>query len=265
MIIVSIGLIRARAENAHIIAEQLTGGTLVPDRIVFCVSREPFFLDKGFKKPPQIKHPCVEFRYVPNIGPLRRIIPILKEYWTKPSTRIVLIDDDKEVAKDAIENLIHYSDKYPNRAIGYRGYNLNRFRTKGVVYKHRTIYRSWQIKKPLKVDVLNGGWFNLVKPGFFHPDILEWEKYRKYGVEYSDEVFLAYNLARKGIHRFVIPHPHELHELPTCGASLADDNTNRLAKEKQARAWYEVVSSGRVRVYPSVRYLKARLSIKPTT
>jgi len=59
MIVVTIGLIKARIQNAELIVKDLMSGSLKPDKIIFCVSKEPYLLDKGIKpnELPRINNP----------------------------------------------------------------------------------------------------------------------------------------------------------------------------------------------------------------
>jgi len=241
MIVISIGLIKARIDNAKKIVKDLKKSIIKPDRIIFYISKEPWLLDEGIETPPKINYPKVEFKYVKNIGPLRRVAPIVEEYIDKPNTKIILLDDDRKVPKKAIKILVDYSNEHPDYSVGYRGYMINKDYTREVNYKKRKIIQAWEINKPVKVDVINGGWFNLVKPKFFHEGFIKWQDYLDFGVDRSDESFIAYSLAKKGTSRYVIPFKSEFKDYPTFGTDLYFCKENRVAKLKQQNTWYNII------------------------
>ena len=98
MIVVSIGLMKARISNALLMVKDLMSGTMVPDKIIFYVSREPHLYDAGIQ-PWELKrgsNKIVEFRWVENTGPPRRIVNAVQEFWDLPETQIIIFDDDRK-------------------------------------------------------------------------------------------------------------------------------------------------------------------------
>ena len=207
MIVTSTALMKSRIPNAQTMVDGFMKGSLIPDRIYFFISEEPFHMDQGIKPDeiPIINNPRVEFVYTKNIGSIRKIIPILKMYWTRKNTQIIVCDDDRAIRSDAIKKLIDYQQNIEHRfhACAIAG---NKF----LVGRSREVILGWdhaRVKKPTQVDLLNSGMMMLVKPKFFvKDDILNWEQYiEELGVVWSEENFLSYLLAKKGIPRFVIP------------------------------------------------------------
>lgn len=99
-----------------------------PDRINVWVSTEPYLRDKGIKDVELIKElleslPCSEtnrinFRWIPNIGPYRKLIPILREAEAKDV--IVTADDDIFYSKDWLKRLLEDYDKSGGDAVAVR-------------------------------------------------------------------------------------------------------------------------------------------------
>jgi len=223
MIIISIALIKSRIENAQKIVNTLLRASLKPDKIFFFISEEPFNMDKGIKpeEVPIIDDPRVEFIYTENIGSLRKIVPILKMYWNKKDTKIIVCDDDRIIRFDTIKKLVDYSNgmNHSSHACATAGNvwegDVLEYVKKGVIYKYANsshmptgtgVVLGWAIIEPIQVDLLNSGMMMLIKPEFFPDDILHWEEYvEKFGVNRTDEYFLSYLLAKKGTKRFVIP------------------------------------------------------------
>lgn len=250
MIVTSTALIRSRVNNAITIVRDLMSGLKKPDKILFFISKEPHNIDKGIKphEIPKINNPKVEFRYVENIGSLRKIIPIIKEYWGKEGIRIILYDDDFRIPRDSLKNLIDYSQNINHRfrACGIAGnlYNKGRDRSRlNAIEKKvgRSIELGWVLNKPKQVDLLSSGLGLLVKPKFFHKDILEWEKYQEeFKITTTDEHFINYMLAKQGTPRFVVP-------IGSCPQALPHKEVLSQAlyasryKHKQSQAWHEKI------------------------
>jgi len=252
MIVTSTALIKSRVNNAITIVRDLMSGTLIPDKIYFFISEEPHNLDEGIKphEVPVIDNPRVEFIYTENIGSLRKIVPILKMYWDKPETKIILYDDDFGIPRDSLKNLIDYSTKHPSHACSIAGnfYNVGRDRSK-LTEQEKRLGRSgefgWVLKQPQQVDLLSSGLGLLVKPKFFHSDILEWEKYNEeFGLNIADEEFINYCLAKQNTPRFMIlinVCPPALPSTQTLGKQPATG----LFTSKQAKAWYKKIMEWR--------------------
>jgi len=208
MIVTSTALIKSRIPNAKTIVDGFMKGSLIPDKIYFFISEEPYMIDEGIKPDeiPIIDNPRVEFIYTKNIGSIRKIIPILKMYWTRRNTQIIITDDDRRIKPDIVKSLIDYQQDINHR--------FHACATAGNIFitniRKREIILGWdrnRVSKPVQVDLLNSGMQMLIKPKFYvKDDILHWEKYiEELGVNQSEENFLSYLLAKKGIPRFVVP------------------------------------------------------------
>jgi len=247
MIITSTALIRSRVNNAKRIINDLMRGSVKPDKILFFISEEPHNIDEGIKphEIPKINNPRVEFIYTENIGSLRKIIPVLKMYWGREGVRIILYDDDFGIPIDSVKNLTDFSQHMSHRfhACGIAGniYNKGSDRSKLNAQEKRigrSIELGWILRKPKQVDYLSSGLGLLIKPKFFHEDILHWEKYKEeFGVNMSDEHFVNYMLSKKGTHKFVIPISSCPMALPHKGRLSETKLANRY-KVKQSRAWH---------------------------
>ena len=268
MIVVSIGLIKARILNAELMVKDLMSGSLKPDKIIFCVSKEPYLLDKGIQpnELPKINNPKVEFKYVENFGPLRRISPIVEEYYDRPDTKIIIFDDDRKPAIDTLQKLVAFSNKYPNIAVAAAGNvwggNKQEYINNGVIYEHRHkhingIVLGWAIKKHIEVHVANPGVGLLVKPKFFSKDFFKWKEYyddEYYGISMTDQTFINYSMAKNGIRRFVIPLNY-VSEYNSYGVGLVHINKCLDYKIKQLKLWKDTILSNkpigiRVRIVP---------------
>ena len=255
MIITSTALIKSRLNNSKRIVNDLMRGSIKPDKILFFISEEPHNIDEGIKphEIPKINNPRVEFIYTENIGSLRKIVPVLKMYWSREGIRIILYDDDFGIPPDSLKNLINYSQNINHRfhACGTAGnlYNTRVDRSKLTDQEKRigrSIELGWILTKPKRVDYLSSGLGLLIKPKFFPKDILTWEKYKEeFGVCYSDEHFINYMLSMKGIPKFVVP----ISSCPTALAHkrrLSDGLLPNRYKRKQSRAWADKMKEWRL-------------------
>ncbi len=232
MIIVSVGLIKARLSNAPKIARDLMSGSMKPNKVIFCISSEPYMLDDGIKRNEVKRWHGASFKIVKNTGPIRRIAPVVKEFWNRPETKIITIDDDRRPSPDMVANLVNYSNKHPNKALSIAGNKLTGYdnkphwKNKGVIYDTRHhkdvgIVLGWKIKQPITVDILNPGVGMLVKPKFFTPSFFNWEKtYNKsIGIDRTDQTFISYSLQQNKIQRVVIKSSY-VGEYPSHGKRL---------------------------------------------
>lgn len=233
--IVAISLMKSRAKYIKKVIRELNSGFVVPEKIIFYINKNPYLLDKGFKKKPKVKG--AEFKYVPPMAALKKAYGAIKDYWGQDK-KIILMDDDCHTRKWTLRLIDKYSKKYPDCAIGLRGY---RFPTDS--WDSTVRYRGWKMKKEEFVDTLNGGWFQLVKPEFFQKDFLDLEKYGHLGVTKSDEVFISYGLAKTKTKRIVIPHKERI------GFFQRDiklgKNTIHDWKRKQLKEFHNVITAWR--------------------
>lgn len=99
-----------------------------PSKIYVYLSEESYLIDIGFKErkitnvllSEYISTHNIIVLWVPNTGPYRKLLPLLKEMWNKDCL-IITIDDDTEYDSKLIENL--YNDYIlHNCVVNYRGF-----------------------------------------------------------------------------------------------------------------------------------------------
>ena len=240
MIVVSIALCKHRLQNVKTIVNDFMSGKVKPDKIHFFISKEPFLLDEGIEpnEIPKINNPKVEFNYTENIGLIRKFIPVVKMYWDKPDTKIIIFDDDRKPQKDTVEVLNKWIEKHPNKAFTLGGYTYDPFKP----------VNAWQIKNNIKVHISATGVGLIVKPSFFQrDDIWNWEQYNTdiIDVRISSEVFNTYAFKKNGIPLFCVP-------CNSCPIQLPDGNKRltggeiygskaKPSKLEQQRIWKSIL------------------------
>ena len=95
---VSMTTISKRIKQVSRTISGLIQGKLVPTHIYLCISEEPFLLDKGITSIPDNLLSLVAAKYLTivytqNIGPHRKLLPVLKRYWGQ-DVFIATVDDD---------------------------------------------------------------------------------------------------------------------------------------------------------------------------
>jgi len=238
-IIVSLVLIKAREKNLREVLNSLINQSLKPDMIYVWISKEPFYLDKGFDKKPNFKSPIVKIKFVENIGALRKIIPVLKEYWEEKETIIITTDDDHIWYKNFIKDLFNYQNKL-NLPLSGRGIVFYNDDPNDWVGKR---IHGGTIKKPMRADILCTGYGLTVRPKFFTEEIFDWKKYEKNGILYDDEFWLSGMLAKNNLKRFIVPMMSKQKNLQRGGAVMFTSSPSRNTKKQMTKIFKKIIRS----------------------
>jgi hypothetical protein len=96
------------------------------------LSEEPYLLDIGFKNKIitnenlklflENNNNLFQILWTTNIGPYRKLLPLLKDKWNDDCL-IITIDDDTEYHTELIKNLLYFYNIY-NCVINFRGFTL---------------------------------------------------------------------------------------------------------------------------------------------
>lgn len=232
-IVVSIALSEHRLSNVQSIVEAFKNGKIQPKKIYFFVSRIPYFCDNGLKQEQLPTFKNVEFIFTKNIGPQRRHIPILKMYWNKPNTKIVIHDDDRLPSKYTVSDLVKMSNKYPNTVFTHGGYKIFPYEP----------HISSSLKKPKEMDVLVPCIGTLIKPKFFFKeDVWNWRKYEDdiIDITLSNEVYTTYCVKRKGIGVYMVSTKKTSTQIEEGGKGITGHSFHKYTKKSklaQQRKW----------------------------
>lgn len=124
-VIISLTTISSRVYNVRKVIESLLLQSYPNFEIRLYISKEPNLIDKGIPVVPQdLKDLCSlseQFNvfFTPNIGPYRKLIPVLKEFWGGDQL-LVTVDDDVYYPKHFLSTLI-IAEKIHRCPTAFRG------------------------------------------------------------------------------------------------------------------------------------------------
>ncbi len=123
---ISLTSIDSRINKIGPVINSLLSQTSKPDKIYLYLSEEPYLLDNGIKKseiPSNIlelhRKKLIQIVYTKNIGPYRKLIPLLKKKF-RENCLIVTADDDTIYPDNWLEGLLEEHKKNPDYVIAYR-------------------------------------------------------------------------------------------------------------------------------------------------
>lgn len=138
---------------------------------------------------------CVDY------GPATKLMPTL-ERETDPTTLVVTADDDIEYAPEWLSRLVAGSDRFPDVAVGFCGWNAGLLILHGMydlLYEDRS-----DIPDGISADVLEGWRGILYRRGFFGDDVQDFCRRLPVEARLVDDVWVAGYLARRGVKRRVV-------------------------------------------------------------
>lgn len=144
--------------------------TRLPDKIFLYLSEEPYLLDDGFKDKKITNselfkyindNSIIDIKWVKNIGPYRKLLPLLKDKWDEDCI-IITIDDDTIYDTNLIEKLVNDYHKH-ECVIGYRGFTPLFDKLDNFEYSKRDEIQDLSLH-----NFFTGKGGILYKPQFFH-------------------------------------------------------------------------------------------------
>jgi len=126
---VSLATISTRIDVVHKTVHSILKGTVVPTHIYLFISRHPYLIDQGVK-PENLPHSLlslchnfpVSLVYTKNIGPHRKLLPLLKRTKEQNLDAVIVSgDDDREYSPLFLQNLVtYYLASQKRSVIAYR-------------------------------------------------------------------------------------------------------------------------------------------------
>ena len=114
-VIASLTTISRRLAELPRVLRSIIGQTIPPDEVRIYVSKEPHLLDDGVPSLPvevqRMLSERVTAHWVPNIGPYRKLLPVLSEFWGRDVV-IITFDDDVVYNRRMLERLLWRYTEY---------------------------------------------------------------------------------------------------------------------------------------------------------
>ena len=198
--------------------------TLLPDKCFIYLSEEPYLLDCGFKDKninnnlyKFIKNnDMFEIRWHKNIGPYRKLLPILKEKILEDCI-IITLDDDTEYHPNLIKNYINDYNSY-KCCICYRGFTMKiKKNIRNLNYEERD--------KLIKNNLFNfhtGKGGVLYHPKFFEKtkDVIFLRKIYKECCETGDDIWFNFMRIANGINCYINTKPYMINDFTKSDTAL---------------------------------------------
>jgi hypothetical protein len=144
-IYMSLTTISGRGNTIGITIDSIIKGSIQPDEIHIYISSHPYLLDEGLTKEslfiqsPKLKelvelNSYIYIKITDNIGPHRKLLPLLKEKWNEDCI-IVTIDDDRYYDKYLLQTLLlGYEASGRNSIISARARRIGIYHTINLPY-----------------------------------------------------------------------------------------------------------------------------------
>lgn len=194
---VSMTTMHTRVHNVKNTVHNLLYGVVIPTKIFLFISKEPHLLDKGIVILPD-ELLCLAMAgflnivYVPNQGPHRKLLPILKKY-QKEDVYLVTVDDDAppDIMHGLLFHLLHTLkvSNYPEAVVSLRSRRMTICKNpphKLYPYNHWPILQGAAKLEMLVMPTGNPG--IMYKPKYFHEVVFSGE-FRNITVTTDDLMF----------------------------------------------------------------------------
>jgi len=207
--------------------------TLKPNKCIIYLSEEPYLLDAGFKDKTinnelnifLKENELFEIKWCKNIGPYRKLLPLLKEK-LEEDCLIITIDDDTEYHPSLIENYVNdYKDK--NCCISYRGFTMMKNNENKIDYDVRA-----NLKNNNLFNFHTGKGGVLYHPKFFSKtkNIIFKRKIYTECCETGDDIWFNFMRIANGINCYIGQNPFMTKDFtdPTTALWFNFNNVNKL-------------------------------------
>ncbi|MDJ0708375.1 MAG: hypothetical protein QNJ46_34330 [Leptolyngbyaceae cyanobacterium MO_188.B28] len=251
-VVVSLTTIPDRIHRLLPTLNSILSQTIRPNAIYLNIPHHSQRQEQDYEIPKQIQacSPIQILRTDQDWGPATKLLPLLQQTLS-PETQIIVLDDDQIYPQRLIENYLRYSRQYPDAALCLAGWQI----PKGLIHKLRTPLEGARTRlldrppnvfdTPQPVEIIQGSTSYLVRPKFFDPTILNYEKAPS-AAFFADDIWISGHLARNQIPRLVIPGNFHyariqaltaLKTLSLCQAENKDGKNNQLLYEFFQQDW----------------------------
>ena len=173
--------IRDRVKYVAESVRSILRGDVLPTQIYVMISKEPYMKDKGieFSALPKSLIELADTKpvtivYTENIGPHRKLLPILSKYWNDDCV-IVTVDDDVIYHRSTLAELIkYYILSGRDSVVALRSHRIGLCTSNQALkvseYKYWPLV-SYGLREMLQLPTGTGG--VLYRPDFFHPIVFD--------------------------------------------------------------------------------------------
>lgn len=227
-VIISFTTIPSRIGEIKPMVESICNQTYKPDTIILWLPKTYKRTQQEISIPDFIKNSPIEIKFCDDVGPFTKLYYTLKQEWNNKECLVVTVDDDVYYPPKFLKNLLKYSKKNPDKAIGYRG----RILKDKLNYSSSDKYFGAPSRKPLKVDIITGTWGAVYRVKFFDENIFNDDIIRSNFM--VDDIWITGNLAKNNIQRIIIKNIgikliNEIHNIdPLWKINKQSDNNNKL-------------------------------------
>jgi hypothetical protein len=196
-VIVTLTTISSRLCNVHRVIETLLSQNYNNYAIRLYLSREEYLLDMGVNNIPKSVAGLVSDKFsivfTENIGPFRKLLPALSEFWGSDQI-LITVDDDVLYSQDFISTLVTANHLF-KKPVAYRGRRIN-LTKEGIAP-----YSSWAKTNLVGDSILNvptGKDGILYRPTYFHPAVLDLQMAKEVAPT-TDDLWFKWHTASVGI------------------------------------------------------------------
>ena len=211
-VVVTFTTIPERIGQIEVMLKSLLDQSVLPDSICLCIPKTSrlapykYSIPSWFSQIPLLK--IVECEY--DLGPVTKFIPTWEQEKNEPDTRLIIVDDDGVYPYRLIEQLVRWSQRMPDAALGCSGVAVPAgMKPSSILFNRETWmqdlrYTSFSSDALTRVNYLFGYAGVLIKPRFFDSAVADYSAAPKQAF-FEDDVWLGGHMARRGVERWVIP------------------------------------------------------------
>jgi hypothetical protein len=205
-IVVTMTTIRARLSYVPMVIESILKQSIKPVRIDLNISRRPYLLDEGIALDDPIlaeltNIPSLRVKWVENIGPYRKIWPLLEEHFSRPEVEdslFVTIDDDTLYPEYFLERLYENYLQH-DCVIAFRGRHIEIDNKKITPYGKWT----WGKREPSLCNLPTGKDGILYSTKFFTKEFLNLREAQRIAPT-ADDLWIKWHCTLNGVPSVVL-------------------------------------------------------------
>ena len=211
--VISMSVLPSRFKGLKPSINSLTDQSVLPEKIIMNLPRKFKRDSSNYQIPKWVEnHPLVEINWIEtDLGPATKLLPTLDLYKEESDRLIIVVDDDQIYSKEMVENYVGHEKELKSAAMTLSGWAVpTSFDHSDKVQLYGGIVRFYRqdnsVKKPVRVDCLQGAASFAVKPKFFTSEIYDFDNAPKEAF-FVDDIWVSGNLAKTQTPVYVVPAP----------------------------------------------------------